>query len=93
MTGIEKKVSPAALIALKDALTHIYWTKNDLRKFVEYTIENKAIVSTIDWQGNIKFESASQLIDRMAARPDLYQDDLLRLFCRFYRFYTFKTMG
>lgn len=80
MTGIEKKLSPAALIALKEALTHIYWTKNDLRKFVEYTIKNKVIVSTIDWQGNIKFESASQLIDRMAARPDLYQEDLLRLF-------------
>ena len=75
-----KKISPAALIALKDALTHVYWTKNDLRRFVEYTIKNKAIVSTIDWQENVKFESASQLIDRMAARPDIYQEDLLQLF-------------
>ncbi len=71
-----KKISPAALIALKEALAHIYWTKNDLRKFVEYTIENKPIVSTIDWQGNVKFESASQLIDRMAGRPDIYKEDL-----------------
>ncbi len=75
-----KKISPAALIALKEALAHIYWTRNDLRKFVEYTIENKAIVPTINWQGNVKFESASLLIDRMAARPDIYQEDLLRLF-------------
>ena len=80
MTGHTKKISPSALIALKEALTHIYWTRNDLRKFVEYTIENKAIVPTIDWQGNVKFESASQLIDRMAARLDIYNDDLLRLF-------------
>lgn len=75
-----KIISPAALIALKEALTHIYWTRNDLRKFVEYAIKNKAIVSTIDWQENVKFESASQLIDRMAARPDIYKVDLLQLF-------------
>ncbi len=80
MTSHTTKISPSALIALKEALTHIYWTRSDLRKFVEYTIENKAIVSTIDWQGNVKFESASQLIDRMAARLDIYNDDLLRLF-------------
>jgi hypothetical protein len=30
-----KKIFPAALIALKEALTHIYWTKNDLRKFID----------------------------------------------------------
>ena len=75
-----KKISPAALIALKDALTHIYWTKNDLRKFVEFSIKNKAIIPTIDWQSNVKFESASELIDRMAARPDIYHDDLMQLF-------------
>jgi hypothetical protein len=75
-----KKISPAALIALKEALTHIYWTRNDLRKFVEFTIKNKTIVSTIDWQGNVKFESISQLIDRMTARPDIFQEDLLYLF-------------
>jgi len=92
MADVTKKISPAALIALKEALAHIYWTKNNLRKFVEYTIENRAIVSTIDWQGNIKFESASQLIDRMVARPDLYNEDLLRLFKEVANFTDFRHL-
>jgi hypothetical protein len=33
-----------------------------------------ADVSTIDWNENTKFESVSQLIDRIAARQDLYQE-------------------
>jgi hypothetical protein len=75
-----KKVSPAALIALKEALAAIYWYKKDLRSFITYTIKNRAIVSTIDWQNNVKYHAVSELVDRMAARPDLYHDDLLSLF-------------
>lgn len=75
-----KKFSPNAIQALKEALTHIYWRKKDLRSFVYHTVTNKAIVPTIDWENNYKHESASQLIDRMVARLDLYNDDLLRLF-------------
>jgi hypothetical protein len=30
---IDKKLNPAAIIALKEALTHIYWFKRDLRSF------------------------------------------------------------
>jgi hypothetical protein len=48
-----KKVSPAALIALKEALAVIYWYKKYIRSFIYYTIKNDAIVSTIDWQGPI----------------------------------------
>ena len=77
LTG--KSISTQALIALKDALTNIYWRKKDLRQFIELTIENELIVSTIDWSENNKYESVSQLIDRMAKRQDIYQTDLLRL--------------
>jgi hypothetical protein len=75
-----KKVSPAALIALKEALAAIYWYKKDLRFFITHTIKNSSIVSTIDWQDNVKYHAVSELVDRMAARPDLYHDDLLSLF-------------
>lgn len=75
-----KKFSPTALQALKEALTHIYWRKKDLRSFVYHTIETKAIIPTIDWENNYKHESASQLVDRMVSRVDIYNDDLLRLF-------------
>lgn len=74
-----QKISTQALIALKDALSNIYWRKRDLRQFIELTIENPAIVATIDWQDIQKQESISILIDRMAAREDIYQNDLLRL--------------
>lgn len=75
-----QKLSTQALIALKDALAVIYWKKVEIRKYIELTIENSAIVSTIDWQGNPKYESVSQLIDRMAARQDIYYNDILKLF-------------
>lgn len=31
---MNKQLSPASLIALKEALIHIYWYKNDLRSFL-----------------------------------------------------------
>jgi len=74
-----KKISAHSILALKDALVAIYYRKKDLRQFIELTIENTAIISTIDWTENIKYESVSQLIDRMVKRQDLYQTDLLKL--------------
>lgn len=74
-----KKISAQAVIALKEALTNIYWRKQDLRQFIYLTIKNNLIVSTIDWDNNMKYESVSQLIDRMTARPDMYFEDLMLL--------------
>lgn len=79
MISTEKKISVQALIALKDALTNIFWAKKDLRQFIELILENPLIVSTIDWSENTKLESVSQIIDRMAKRQDIYQNDLLKL--------------
>lgn len=75
-----KQFSPAAIQSLKEALTQIYWRKKDLRSFVYYTLKNKHIISTIDWENNLKHESVSQLIDRMVERLDIYNEDLLNLF-------------
>lgn len=80
MNVSSKTISPAAINALKDALTHIYWTKDDLKRFVYNTITNKAIVNTIDWANLKKYESASALIDRMCSRQDIYRNDLFALF-------------
>jgi hypothetical protein len=79
MSFTEKRISVQTLLALKDALTNIFWAKKDLRQFIELTLENPLIVSTIDWTENTKLESVSQIIDRMAKRQDLYQTDLLKL--------------
>ena len=75
-----KKVSPAALIALKETLAAIYWYKKDLQSFISYAVKNNSIVATIDWQNNYKYNAVSELVDRMAARLDLYHDDLLSIF-------------
>lgn len=48
--------------------------------FVYHTIDNKLIVSTIDFENSTKEESVSILIDRMVQKLDLYYDDLLKLF-------------
>ena len=77
--SINKKISANSILALKEALVAIYYRKKDLRQFIELTIDNTAIISTIDWVDNLKYESVSQLIDRMVKRPDFYQTDLLKL--------------
>lgn len=87
-----KKVSPQAVIALKDALANIYWRKQDLRQFINLTIKNNLIVSTIDWENNMKYESVSQLIDRMLLRPELYFEDLLLLLQEVSNFYDFSHL-
>jgi hypothetical protein len=76
---LNKKISPSAILALKEALVAIYWRKKDLRQFIELTLENPMIVSTIDWTENTKYESVSQLVDRMSKRQDMFQTDLLKL--------------
>lgn len=74
-----KKFSPASITALKEALINIYWKKQDLKNFIKLSIENDAIINTINWDFNRKFESVNELVDRMVARKDLYNDDLISL--------------
>lgn len=45
----KKKISPEAISAVKEALSVIYWKKEDLQQFIKLTIDNSAIVSTINW--------------------------------------------
>jgi hypothetical protein len=75
-----KNFSPESIMCLKEALTHIYWRRKDIKSFIYHTIENKVIITTIDWENSIKEESVSILIDRMLQKNDIYKDDLLALF-------------
>lgn len=74
----KKIISPEALVALVDALSAIYWYKNDLRKYLEGCMSNKVLLATLDWTLP-KREIVSALISRMNSRLDLYEDDLLQL--------------
>lgn len=74
-----KALAPAVLIALKEALSKIYWYKKDLENFIEYAVENSQIVASIDWSKNTKYEAVSILIDRMNRNNEIYFNDLLSL--------------
>jgi len=91
MSSSSTIISPAAINALKEALTHIYWTKKDLRSFVYNTLPDKAIVGTIDWQSNLKYESCNELIDRLSAKP-MFRENLLALFKEVINFNDFSHL-
>ena len=45
-----KRIAPAALSALKLALTHIYWYKNDLRSFLTNCLTDTTVLARLNWQ-------------------------------------------
>jgi hypothetical protein len=73
-----KKIAPAAIVALKEALTNLYWYKGDLRSFLTSTLTNPVLLSRLDW-GDYKRNIVGQLVDYLEQRQDEYQADLLRL--------------
>lgn len=75
-----KKFSPESILALKEALTHIYWRRKDIRQFIYHTIDNKTLISTIDWENSTKEESVSILLDRMVNKQVVFNNDILKLF-------------
>ncbi|WP_343744342.1 hypothetical protein [Chitinophaga sp.] len=75
----DKKFSANAILALKEALSVIYWKKEHLQDFIKLTLENNAIVATLNWNVT-KRESVNELISRMLNRQDIFRDDLMNLF-------------
>lgn len=78
MIDQSKKITPQAVTSLKEALSVIYWTKKNLRTFLKITLDNSAILATIDWEG-YKRSIVNELIDRMINNPKLYQQGLMNL--------------
>lgn len=73
-----KKISAQAILALKEALSVVFWKKEDLRDFIKLTLTNSAILGTINWEVT-KREAVKELIERMTNRTDIYKDDLMNL--------------
>lgn len=73
-----KKISPQAIMALKEALSIIFWKKDELREFIKLTINNNVIVSTINWNLT-KRESVKELLERMTSRQDIFKEDIINL--------------
>lgn len=73
-----KVIASAACVALKEALTCVYWYKSDLRSFLMTTVSNPALLGSLNW-GDYKRNIVGQLVDYMAKRQDQYQGELIRL--------------
>jgi hypothetical protein len=73
-----KKISPAAVHALKEALTHVFWYKRDLRAFVTQVLQDATLINRVDWEG-YKRNAVTALVDYMARHETKHQSDLLSL--------------
>lgn len=73
-----KIISPAAINALKEALTLVYWYKSDLRSFIMNTVTEPSILSKLNWN-EYKRNIVTALIDYLARKQEIYRNDLLKL--------------
>lgn len=77
---VAQNLSPAAVVALKEALGAVYWYKSDLRSFLQQCVSTPSVLATLNWN-NYKRQIVSDLVDIMVAEPRIYLEDLTRL-CR-----------
>jgi hypothetical protein len=73
-----KQLSPAAVMALKEALCSVYWYKSDLRGFLQLCIANPSILQKFNWD-NYKRQIVSDLIDHLVSSPDTHIGDLTKI--------------
>lgn len=74
-----KKINPAAINALKEALANIYWYKKQLRSFLINTLVDSSILVNINWD-DYKWHIADRLVDTLVNDEERYQGELIRLF-------------
>lgn len=73
-----KRISPAATNCLKEALTHAYWYKSDLRSFLSGCLSDTSLLSRLNWD-DYKRNIVGALINFMVRNEGEYQGDILRL--------------
>jgi hypothetical protein len=66
------------VVALKRALTSIYWYKNDLRSFLISSLKDTRILARINWV-DIKRDIVAYVADQMASNPRQYGENLIDL--------------
>ncbi len=73
-----KRLSPAAIIALKEALCSIYWYKNELRSFLSNCLNDRGLVASLDWNA-YKRQIVSDLVDILCDDQERYLSALTKL--------------
>lgn len=87
-----KRLTPAAIVALKDALCAVYWYKSDLRSFVHACVSDSSILGVLNWD-NYKRQIASDLVDHLCSDQDRHLGDLTRLCTQIVELRTFEHLG
>jgi hypothetical protein len=73
-----RRINPAALLSLKEALVHAFWYKKDLRAFLTSSLGRRELVAHLDWT-DYKRAVVGHLVDSLAAEQHRHFDDLLNL--------------
>lgn len=73
-----RRINPAALHALKEALVLAFWYKKDLRAFLTSCLGRGELIAHLDWT-DYKRSIVAQLVDSLAADQHRHFDELLTL--------------
>jgi len=75
---VAKQLSPAGIMALKEALCSVYWYKSELRGFLQLCLSNPGILSSFNWE-NYKRQIASDVVDYLVSNPGAHLGDLTKI--------------
>ncbi|MEN6333502.1 MAG: hypothetical protein ABFE01_04525 [Phycisphaerales bacterium] len=75
---MSKRLSAAAIVALKEALCSVYWYKGDLRSFLQQSLSNPAVLATLNWD-NYKRQIVADLVNYLCRNQDEHLGDLTKL--------------
>lgn len=75
---MKKRISPAAIQCLKEALTYIFWYKRDLRSFLYHALESSNILARINWD-DLKRNIAHDLVNELMKDQEKYQTEIIDL--------------
>ncbi|ACV33995.1 hypothetical protein [Accumulibacter sp.] len=73
-----KQLSPAGIMALKEALCSVYWYKSELRGFLQLCLSNPGILNKFNWE-NYKRQIASDIVDYLVIDPAAHLGDLTKV--------------
>ncbi len=73
-----KSINPQAIVALQDALTSIYWFKNDLRSFLTSALGDSNLLVGLNWD-DYKRNVVQHLIQKLTQDQIRYRKELIDL--------------
>ena len=73
-----KQLSPAGIMALKEALCSVYWYKSELRGFLQLCLSSPGVLNNFNWD-NYKRQIASDVVDYLVANPAMHLADLTKV--------------